>query len=249
MLHRFLATNRKACGRIQPYLPQAKKNIFVLYEEIVARHMNARAGQIVVDVGGGKSCKFARYRDPASGTKIIAVDVSEEDLNHNTDVDETRVADIMRDLPFDSEEADLLVSRSVLEHLEDLDSFVVNSERVLKRQGYSIHVFPSRFAPFALINRALPNFLGKKVLHFFISGSEGIQGFPAFYDDCYYSGIKGLLERRGFDVVDTRLGYYQSPYFNFFLPLFLTSAAYEMLVRALGIKNLAAYVLVVARKR
>ncbi|HZB81365.1 MAG TPA: hypothetical protein VE288_00775, partial [Rubrobacteraceae bacterium] len=77
---------------------------------------------------------------------------------------------------------------------------------------------------------------------------KGICGFPAFYDNCYYSGIRTVLEKHGFKIVGMHISYYQSPYFNFFVPLFLLSATYEMLIRALEVKDLAAYVLIIARK-
>lgn len=43
--------------------------------------------------------------------------------------------------------------------------------------------------------------------------------------------------------------YFQSPYYAFFFPLFALSALYELVVRALGLRNLAAYVVVVAERR
>ena len=91
MLHRFFAVNRKVCRRvIEPCLPQVKPDIFGLYERAVAHHMNSQAGQAVADVGGGKSCAFAKYRDPAAGAKITAVDISEEELKYNVEVDEKK---------------------------------------------------------------------------------------------------------------------------------------------------------------
>lgn len=249
VLRRFFARNRYVCKRIESHLPQAKINIRHLYEQIVTRYMNSEAGQLVVDVGGGKSCPFAKHRDPAMGTSIVAVDISEEEMKYNTDVDEKRVTDIIQSLPFDAAEVDLLVSRSVLEHLESLESFIINSTQVLKSGGYIVHLFPSRFAPFALINQALPNSLSRRVLYFFIPESKGIGGYPAYYDNCYYSAIRKLLKQHGFDLVDVHLSYYQSPYFAFFVPLFVISAIYEILIRAIGAKNMAAYVLVVAQKK
>ena len=248
-LRKFFAANRELCKKIEPYLPQAQTKIFDLYEKVVAQYMNSRAGQTVVDVGGGKSCAFAKYRDPAQKARIIAVDISEEELKHNTDVEEKKVANIEHGLPFGAEEVDLIVSRSVLEHLERLDDFVANSKQALKKGGYFIHLFPSKFAPFSLINQALPHTLSRRVLHFLIPESKGIGGFPTFYKYCYYSGINELLKKHDFEIVDIHLGYYQQEYFYFFAPLFLVNALYEALIQALGAKNLGAYLLVIARKK
>jgi ubiquinone/menaquinone biosynthesis C-methylase UbiE len=105
-------------------------DIFELYERTVAQYINSKPNQLVVDVGGGKSCPFAAYKEPAMKAKISAVDVCDKELKHNTDVDDKRVANIKQVLQYESEEADLLVSRSVLEHLRDVERFVINSKRV-----------------------------------------------------------------------------------------------------------------------
>jgi SAM-dependent methyltransferase len=249
MLRKFFAANSRLCEKLEPYLPQARTNIFGLYEKTVARYMNSRVAQVVVDVGGGKSCGFAKYRDPGQRVRIIAVDVSDEELKHNTDVDETKVANIVQGLPFEAEEVDLIVSSSVLEHLPDLHGFIASSSQALKKGGYYIHRFPSKFAPFALINQALPQPLARKLLYFFKPESEGICGFPAYYNNCYYSAITELLEKHDFEIADLRLSYYQSQYYKFFAPLFLVSALYEALIQTIGAKNLCAHLLVIARKK
>jgi ubiquinone/menaquinone biosynthesis C-methylase UbiE len=249
MLRRLLDANRRLSRRIERHLPQARDNLFERYEEVVSGCMNERANQMVVDVGGGKSCPFAQYRRSDSGTRIVAVDISADEIRENRDVDEARVANIVEDLPFADGEAQMIVSRSVLEHLTDVEGFVVASRRVLEPGGWFIHLMPSRYAPFAAINRALPQPLSKRILYFFQPQVAGICGFPAFYDHTYASAITKLLERNGFDIVDCRVSYYQSRYFDFFVPAYLLSTTYELAIRALNARDLAAYVLVVARKR
>jgi SAM-dependent methyltransferase len=178
----------------------------------------------------------------------VAVDASEDELLHNKDVDEIRVADVVEGLPFAPAEVDLLVTRSVLEHLPDVARFIENSARVIKPGGHCIHLFPSKFAPFALINQALPNRAAAKVVHFLRPGSENVLGFPTFYDRTYRSAITALLEDAGFSIVEETTTYAQSSYFAFLLPLFLLSAAYELLVSNLRLRNLGAYTLIVARR-
>lgn len=252
MFRAFFAANRRLCIRIEHYLPYQTTNLTDLYVKVVAQYMNSRAGGVVVDVGGGRRCLFARYRDPAAQAKIIAVDISEEKLSHNADVDEKRVADISQGLPFEAEEIDLLTSCWVLEHLVNVDSFVKSAKVAMKRGGYSIHLFASKFAPYALINQALPEAFADKVVYGVLPRhKEGRHGgrFPDFYDRCYYSAIKKVMENHGFEVVGAHLRYYQSRYFSFFVPLYVLSVLYEMLIQALAMKNLAARVLIVARKK
>lgn len=249
MFRRFLDANRRLSRRFERYLPQASDDLFDEYEHIVAAHMNERPGQLVIDVGGGRSCPFAKLRQAGLGTRIIAVDISDEEIRHNQDVDERRVSDIMRRLPFADAEADLIVSRSVLEHLTNLATFVAESNRVLKPGGWFIHLMPCRYAPFALINRALPHKLSRRLLYLLQPHVAGICGFPAFYDRTFDSALVRLLEANGFEINERRTSYYQSRYFDFFVPAYMASVAYEMVVRSLHARDLAAYLLVIARKR
>jgi ubiquinone/menaquinone biosynthesis C-methylase UbiE len=249
MVRRFMRANQELSAAVADRLPHAKVNLPEAYAEAVRLHMSASNEGLVVDVGGGRSCPFAHYRVPGSRLKIVAVDISAEELALNHDVDETRVADVAREMPFDASTVDLVTSSSVLEHVQDVDGFVGNASRVLKPGGAFIHVFSCRYAPAALLNRLLPNWLTRRILRFIIPGSEGILGFPAYYDRCYASAVRSLLDRHGLEVVELRPGYFAADYFGFFVPLFLGVASYEMVTWALDAENLAAVLLVVARKR
>jgi SAM-dependent methyltransferase len=249
MLRTLFNANRRMSRWLEARLPQAKADPYGDYARLVADRMNARPQQLLADIGGGRSCPFAEYRRPELETRIVAVDVSEDEIRLNSDVDETRVADIMQDLPFETSEVDMIVSRSVLEHLDDLEAFVIASKRVLKPGGSFIHVFPNRYALFAVLNRALPHRISQRLLYFFQPQMAGICGFPAFYDRCSYTEIKDLLIAHGFEVERVDVSYYQSRYFDFFFPAFVVSAVYEMIVRALGARDLGAYVTVVAHRR
>jgi ubiquinone/menaquinone biosynthesis C-methylase UbiE len=249
VLKAFFAANRKACRRLEAFLPQAKISIFDQYTHTVAGVVNGRPGPaVVIDVGGGKHCPFAHILNGAGKTTIIAVDISAGELKHNDDVDGKLVADIVHGLPFRSRSVDLITSRSVLEHIEDVGRFVRHASDVLKPDGYWVHLFPSKFAPFALVNQLLPKGASRALLEFVLPETKGICGFPAVYHKCYYSAIRNLLLKNGFELVDVQSSYYQSPYFDFCFPLFAVSAAYEMLVKLLGWRNLAAYLLVIARR-
>jgi len=247
-LQNFFNANRALCRAIEPYLPQANPNPFVDYGETVIQHVNSRPSQIVIDIGGGKSCPFAKLVNAASNARIVAVDISGEELRQNREVGLRVVGNLMGEIPLASEAADIIVSRSVLEHLEDVDSFMRECFRVLKAGGRTIHLLPSKYALFAILNRMLPNAVSKRLIALFHPGSAGICGFPAFYDRCYFSAMKRLFEQNGFRIVRMEVGYDQSGYYSFFLPFYLLSALYEMLVHALRLRNLGAHVLVVAEK-
>ena len=79
--------------------------------------------------------------------------------------------------------------------------------------------------------------------------ARGTCGFPAFYDRCYESAFAALVQWHGFETVEVCRSHYQSRYFDFFAPVYVLSCAYELLIRAMGIHNLCAYLLVVARRK
>jgi len=248
MLKKFISLNKTACKKLCDYFPQAKTNIFELYEKVVTEYLNLKRDQIIVDVGGGKYCPFAAHKDPTRNARIITVDLSEEQVRGNHEVDEKLIANIMHPLPFKNHKIDLVVSRAVLEHLEDLEAFLIESTRVLKANGYCIHAFSSKFAPFAIINQLLPSKLSKQLLLYVRPEVKGFAGFPAYYNKCFYSSIKALFQKHGYEIVEIRLNYFQTSYFSFFVPCFVIMAIYEVLLQCIRARDLCAHILIVAKK-
>jgi ubiquinone/menaquinone biosynthesis C-methylase UbiE len=252
MLKQFIVTNRELSGAVAPHLPQKAIDIRRCFDTHVSRYMNQQPGQVIADLGGGKGCSFAKYKDPTCPTTIIAVDVDEQELELNQEADATRLIELNAPLPFQDGEVDLVTSRWVMEHIQDMDQFMQEMNRILKPGGYAIHLCASRFAPFALINRLLPHAMAKRLLDFLSQrGFPAYQnsGFTTYYQQCYFSALQTLLPSHEFEVVDIQVNYYQLNYFSFFFPLFLLVALYEWVVFTLNAHNLAASILIVSRKR
>lgn len=248
MIRKFININSKICSAIEKHLPQAKFRIFEFYIKTIGEKIELlKNNSSVLDVGAGKNCLFAKYKN--KNFKLIGIDISDDELMHNIELDEKIMADITKEIPLPTNSIDLVVSRSVLEHLSDLENFIKQTKNVLKPGGYTIHLLPSKFAIFALINQLLPAKISKAVINSFYPESLGICGFPAYYNRCYYSAIEELYKNNGFEVESIKTSYFQSQYFRFFMPFYLISALYESLVYKLNLKNLAAYLLIIARKK
>jgi hypothetical protein len=99
-----------------------------------------------------------------------------------------------------------------------------------------------------MINRFLPNPLARRLLAFFHPYWEDECGFRAFYDRCYFSAVKSMLDRNGFEDAQYMFRYYQSIYFDFFLPLYVVTLVYDLLIWLLDIRTLACAMLVTARR-
>ena len=252
-VRRFFAANRRLSAAVEARLPYLfKRHPHTLYKYEVAELLNRRPGQVVVDIGGGKDCPFFPYLNQPRGQLIIGLDYSEDQLRGNRDIDQKIVADATaRGLPLRDGSADLVVSRSVVEHIRDNKAFFQNCTNVLRPGGAMVHVFPGRFAPFALLNQLLPNWLARRIAGYLLPTEwvdEGNYGFPAFYDRCYVSAVQDLLEQNGLTNVKFKLSFYQSIYFEFFFPLFCAVLAYDLITWSLGIRNLASTIMVMAER-
>lgn len=235
---------------IEALLPDLfKRHLHTLYKFEVADFVNRRPGQVILDIGGGKDCPFLPFVKEARTHLIIAVDSSAHELRLNPCLDSKIVADAAsREFPFRDGSTDLIVSRSVVEHLHDNAMFFENCARVLRPGGAVIHTFPCKFVPFSLINQLLPNRLTRRLLAYFHPAWEDECGFLAFYDHCYFSAIRGLLYRSGFQNLRFTFRYYQSIYFDFCFPLYALMLIYDLLAWVLRIPNLACAILVTAEQ-
>jgi SAM-dependent methyltransferase len=252
LLSRFVMLNHRLSLAIEARLPKAfNQNLNRLCILKVADLLNSRRGQIVLDVGGGKECPFLQDVDEPAAHLIIAFDCSEKELKHNV-VDNRVVGDAaMKGLPFRNQSVDLIVSRSVVEHIRDNGTFFENCAQALRPGGTMIHVFPGRFAPFALANRILPNRLSRRLLDYFLPEwvDRDTCGFVAFYDRCHYSAMQDLIRRHGFESARYVFAYYQGIYYTSVFPIYCLMLAYDLILWLFRIRNLASGLLIVAERR
>jgi SAM-dependent methyltransferase len=245
----FLKANRYACEAVAGFLPHTRVNVFERYSETVARKIAKHPGPLVVDVGAGHVCPYADRLPPHNLPHIVGVDLSLEKMEGNDALDEKLVADVVVDgLPFADGEVDIVTSRSVLEHLSNVDVLVDESSRVLRRGGYSIHLLSGGRAHVALINRVVPEKVSRVALYALHPTSRRAGGQPTVYDRCHYRALKDMFYRNSHDVMDIYSSF-GSDYLYFFFPFFLLESVYLITLRTLKLRDFAVSYLVVARRR
>lgn len=240
-----LAFSRRVHWRLPTALTEP---LFPEYEQLIWQYSNQLEAGIVLDVGAGYQLPDSLKHQRKAEVKLIGMDILPSSLKKNTDLDAAIVADACKRWPFDDNSIDLVISRSVMEHLYDNKAFTNEMYRCLKPGGKCVHVLPGKNAPFSLLNRLLPNKVTKKLVEWAFPERKGELGFVAYYHYCSYPSLKRLLETQGFNIEYKRLRYYQSAYYVAVFPVYLVSAIYDWVMWKCGARRLASQILIVANK-
>jgi len=202
---------------------------------------------VVVDLGGGRSCIYAKDVVPPGRIRIIAVDISPEELALNTDVAETRVADVAKQLPMPDASVDLIMSRALLEHVDGVPAAIREMARVLKPGGSALHFVPCRYSIFGTAARLLPFGPLLRLTYTLAPWFRNYSfGFKVHYDHCFPSALEREFKAAGFSDVQLEISWACDSFFVGIYPIYVLHACYEQLLRRLRIRRLAAYTIVKA---
>jgi SAM-dependent methyltransferase len=245
-LRHFIRANVALSDRIMPLIVH-KTHAYAKYRETGAALLERRP-RYVLDVGAGRHWPFApslKGRDMV----LIGFDIDMTEMDQNTLLDRKICGDACKTLGVPDNSIDLIMARAVVEHLHDTASFLKNANRALRNDGHLIVTFASRHAPFAILNRLLPQRVSQWLLLQLVPGSSGILGFKAYYDRASFREFRQSLSEASFEVESEYASYFSSGYFRFFVPLFIVSLAFDYVRYLIGSRHLASYFVFIARKR
>lgn len=242
---RFVRWNISVSDRLSPTVEQ-DTHPYPKFDRVVADFINSHDDLTVLDIGAGRHCDYSNLvtRRPA---RMVGVDISASELALNDFLDEAIAADACAPIPALEGKVDLLVSKATMEHLPDNEAFLRNAKRLLKPGGTMVLLFTNRYAPFAFINRLLPERLSAILLNKLAPDWRGQVGFKTHYDRTNYSAFDRMLKDVGFSNAEFQVGYFSSAYFRFLVPMYLLSLGFDRLRYALQIKDLGSYYLVTAK--
>jgi len=143
---------------------------------------------------------------------------------------------------------DLVMSRSVMEHVENPLAVYSEINRVLKQDGHFIFLTANLWDYASLIAKLVPNRFHPWIVSR-VEGREEHDVFPIQYRTNTSGAVKELARHTGFDIVSFRyLGQYPC-YFMFNGALFLLATGYEKLIsRFHALRFLRGWLLVVLKK-
>jgi ubiquinone/menaquinone biosynthesis C-methylase UbiE len=212
------------------------------FEREVEEHL--RPGYTLLDAGCGRTAPvLAKYRGKAA--RLIGVDLV--DFDKNLDGLELYHSDL-GEIPLGDNSVDLVMARSVMEHVTDPRQVYGEIWRVLKPGGFFIFLTANLWDYASIIAKLVPNELHPWI----VSKTEGRAEkdvFPIAYRTNTRSAVCKWASETGYEVVRFRyLGQYPS-YFMFNGVLFLVATAYEKLIAKFAALNfLQGWIFVTLRK-
>jgi len=213
-----------------------------IFEREVERHL--RPEFTLLDAGCGRTAPIlAKFKGQAR--RLIGIDVVEFDPNvqglelYQSDLGE---------LPVEDGSVDLVMARSVMEHVTDPARVFAEIHRVLKPGGHFIFLTANLWDYASLIARVIPN----RFHPWIVAKTEGRDEkdvFPIAYRTNTRRAVDKWTKQAGLEQVSfTYLGQYPS-YFMFNGFLFLIATGYEKLISKIAVLNfLQGWIFVVLRR-
>jgi len=219
----FSSQDRQKCQQIYERYYAGRKFHDSLYSGWIKKHL--LPGQRLLDAGCGRHMTFCKE---FSGTAwVIGID-----LEPALDTDNRRPPFGLRGdlstLPFASSSFDMIISRSVVEHLEDPPQVFREFSRVLRPGGKVIVITPNKYDYVSLIAAVTPYWVHRLLVSRIFQVSED-DVFPTLYRANTLSSIQKAFQAAGFVAreVDT-INHYPA-YLMFSPTLFRLGILYERL--------------------
>jgi SAM-dependent methyltransferase len=187
------------------------------FEDRVVELVDASGATSIGELGGGANPTVVVTDRVSRPVELTVLDISEEELAKAPPGVRTIHTDLCAGQPPVRECFDLVFSRMLCEHVPSGLRFHRNCRAALRPGGYAVHFFPTVTALPFVVNRALPETLGQRVVEAILSSRrrEGRHSkFPAYYRWCWGPTSKQLARYRsvGFDVVSYDAGVGHSYY-------------------------------------
>ena len=227
---------------IDRHYPQGSHPYRIL-ESTIKDHAGAK--DTVLDIGCGRTApQLSALKGLAGhliGIDLVEFSVSDQDLRLiNTSVGQMGA--------LESASVDLSYSRSVMEHVEDVDRAYAEIARVLKPGGRYIFLTPNLWDYASLIAHVAPNSVHPAIVKY-VEGRKEEDTFPTHYKSNTRGSVERLAARYGFQVEEFRyLGQYPN-YLVFSRPLFWLGCKYDrFLARHRALNFLLGWIFCVLRK-
>jgi SAM-dependent methyltransferase len=219
----FREKDRKTCERLCEKYYAGRKFSRAQYQELIRQHV--AAGHRLLDAGCGRDLEFSR--EFSDDVQVVGIDM-EPDLQTRNQSSPYAVRGDLERLPFPSDSFDLIISRSVIEHLADPPRVFSEFHRTLKPGGKVILSTPNKYDYVSILASITP-YRWHQILVSKIVGVSEDDVFPTLYRANTLSALRKKLTGAGFTEKELRAINHYPVYLMFSPLLFRLGILYERL--------------------
>jgi SAM-dependent methyltransferase len=219
----FTERDRRKCEALYDKYYAGRRFHDSLYRDLIRRHL--KPGMRLLDAGCGRYLRFCR--EFANEADVVGIDLETTFDTHNQRPPFAVRGDIGA-LPFRSRFFDMVISRSVVEHLEDPPRVFREFFRVLKPGGCVVIVTPNKYDYVSLIAAGTPY----RVHRFLVSRIFRLPEddvFPTLYRANTPRALGRALQGAGLCKCELHMINHYPAYLMFSPVLFRVGVAYERL--------------------
>ncbi len=226
--------------RIQQRYFKSSDHPYRIYERRIGEML--RPEHALMDAGCGYTAPILQ-NFKGKCARLVGVDLVDFRKSEKTEGIDLFKSDLAKiDLPDGS--IDIIISRSVLEHIKDIEPVYREMHRLLKPGGHFFFLVPNLHDYVSLISWMVPNGLHSWIVAK-AEGRDPKDTFPAFYKSNTQAAVRKLADRTGFEFVSIDyLGQYPSM-LKFNAIVFALGTAYEKLISGVdALKFLRGWIMV-----
>lgn len=212
--------------KIQKRLFRSEDHPYRIYERRIQALLKPEF--TMMDAGCGRTAPLlAKFVGKAR--RLVGVELVDFDTSKTPPGVELISGDLARIPQLADASVDLVISRSVLEHIQDIEPVYKELHRVLKPGGHFLFLVPNLGDYVSIISWLVPNKLHGAI----VSKTEGrnaIDTFPAFYKSNTAGAVRRLARKTGFKMLSCDyVGQYPAM-LMFNAAAFLVGSVYEKII-------------------
>jgi SAM-dependent methyltransferase len=238
----FREKDRRQCERLFEKYYSGRKFSRGQYKDLIQQHVVSSAR--LLDAGCGRALEFSR--EFAANVQVVGIDL-EETLDTRNVRSPFAVRGNLERLPFDSDCFDLIISRSVVEHLADPPQVFREFHRVLRPGGKVIFSTPNKYDYVSVIASITPYAWHRKLVSRVVGVSED-DVFPTLYRANTLSTLNRELVNAGFEKRLLKAINHYPVYLMFSPVLFRLGMVYERITSLPILESLRGTLLCVFEK-
>jgi ubiquinone/menaquinone biosynthesis C-methylase UbiE len=238
----FTAQDREKCETLCRKYYSGRKFHDSLYRDLIRKHL--AAGQTVLDAGCGRYLRFCKELSDTAA--VVGIDLEPVLETDNQSAPFGVRGDVGR-LPFLSNRFDMVISRSVIEHLEDPSQVFREFSRVLRPGGKVIVITPNKYDYVSMIAALTPYWLHRFLVSRIFEVPEH-DVFPTLYRANTLSTIQKLFKSAGLAPRELDTVNHYPAYLMFSPTLFRLGVFYERITSLKLFRSLRGSILCVFEK-